>query len=136
MDSQTNQPTLLMETWKPIPGWEDSYAASDLGRIKSLARVVMRRSGRPLSIKERILRPAPNVHGHLTVALSIDGKPKTRPVHSLVAAAFLGPRPDGKEVCHGDGDQLNNQITNLRYGTRKENVADAMKHGTHICLNQ
>jgi hypothetical protein len=44
--------------------------------------------------------------------------------------AFVGPCPPGEEGLHGDGDMFNNTISNLRWGTRRENVHDSMKHGT------
>jgi hypothetical protein len=52
-------------------------------------------------------------------------------VHVLVAAAFLGPCPDGQEVRHLDGDKLNNCLDNLIYGTRSENNLDTVRHGHH-----
>ena len=39
--------------------------------------------------------------------------------------------PEGMEVCHQDGDRKNNRPENLRYGTRSDNVIDAIRHGTH-----
>ena len=51
-------------------------------------------------------------------------------VHQLVAEAFLGPCPQGMEVCHNDGDRANNKLENLRYDTRKANHADKRVHGT------
>ena len=51
------------------------------------------------------------------------------PVHILVAEAFLGPRPLGLVVRHRGDDKDNNAATNLLYGTRKENAADAMANG-------
>src|SRR3546814_16009402 len=44
--------------------------------------------------------------------------------------AFVGPRPDGMEVAHNDGDPLNNRLENLRYATPAENTDDKLKHGT------
>jgi hypothetical protein len=52
-------------------------------------------------------------------------------VHRLVAAAFIGPCPEGKEVCHNDNDGCNNRPGNLRYDTRSGNLADRDRHGTH-----
>lgn len=45
-------------------------------------------------------------------------------VHTLVAAAFIGPKPEGKEVDHIDKNKENNYYKNLRYVTRKENMAN------------
>ncbi|WP_158548184.1 HNH endonuclease [Desertihabitans brevis] len=51
-------------------------------------------------------------------------------MHHLVAAAFLGPRPKGMDVAHWDNDGTNNVVTNLRYATEVENMADKLRHGT------
>jgi hypothetical protein len=51
-------------------------------------------------------------------------------IHHLVAHYFIGPRPAGHHVAHWDGDKANNNVTNLRYATPKENNADKVRHGT------
>ncbi|MDX3713446.1 HNH endonuclease signature motif containing protein [Streptomyces europaeiscabiei] len=52
-------------------------------------------------------------------------------MHQIVAAAFLGPRPDGHDVRHLDGNPLNSALSNLSYGTRSENELDKARHGTN-----
>lgn len=52
------------------------------------------------------------------------------PVHKLVLEAFVGPRPEGMEACHSDGNSLNNHASNLRWDTHLNNMADRTKHGT------
>ena len=52
-------------------------------------------------------------------------------VHALVAAAFIGPRPDGLLIRHLDGNPRNNRVGNLQYGTGSENQRDAVVHGTN-----
>lgn len=47
---------------------------------------------------------------------------KTYRVSSLIAEAFLGVRPDGFDVSHEDEDSFNNNASNLRYETRKDNL--------------
>jgi hypothetical protein len=74
-----------------------------------------------------MLRPGPSNYGHLSVVL---GRRNTRMVHTLVLEAFVGPRPPGKEACHGNGQPGDNRLSNLRWGTRSENIADAVRHGT------
>ncbi|WP_341702630.1 HNH endonuclease [Ferrovibrio sp.] len=49
---------------------------------------------------------------------------KKRLVHQLVIEAFVGPRPDGLEVCHGNGIKDDNRLENLRYDTPAGNRAD------------
>jgi hypothetical protein len=113
--------------WRPIPGYEGLYEASDDGQVRSLPRRDWR--GRVLS--GRVLKTHRNSSGYPIVSLCTRGKPRTIYVHQLVAAAFIGPRPAGTETRHLDGDQLNNRAGNLVYGTASENKLDTVRHGTH-----
>jgi hypothetical protein len=70
------------------------------------------------------------------VGLNREGKEQKRYVHSLVAEAFIGPRPPGLEVCHGDGIPTNNRPENLRYGSHGSNLLDRVRHGTHHQSNK
>lgn len=122
--------TLTDEKWKPIPGWEGYYEASTLGRVRSLARIVIR-DGNPLRLAARILEP--NVHhsGYRRVVLSRAGVRSERLLHAVIAETFHGPRPDGLEVLHRDGNQANSAPVNIRYGTSSENSRDTVAHGNH-----
>jgi hypothetical protein len=60
---------------------------------------------------------------------------RTHYVHQLVAEAFHGPRPEGQEVRHKNGKCRDNRADNLHWGTRQQNIMDAIGHGTHISLN-
>lgn len=52
-------------------------------------------------------------------------------VHRLVALTWIGPPPFQKaEVCHNDGNKLNNHVSNLRWDTHSNNQKDMVKHGT------
>lgn len=53
-----------------------------------------------------------------------------RKIHLLVLEAFGGPRPEGFEACHNDGNPEHNHIYNLRWDTHKGNMADRERHGT------
>jgi len=66
-------------------------------------------------------------HGYLRVQVATR---KRETVHKLVALAFFGPVPKGKEVRHLNGIRSDNRIENLKYGTRKENLDDRVLHGT------
>jgi hypothetical protein len=68
--------------------------------------------------------------GYLCYRMTDDGG-KTRKMrgHKVVALTFLGPRPDGMEVCHEDDVKANNSLSNLSYGTRQKNVRDAYRNG-------
>jgi hypothetical protein len=43
-------------------------------------------------------------------------------VHSAVAAAFIGPRPQKHDVNHKNGNRSDNRACNLEYMTRKDNL--------------
>ncbi len=51
-------------------------------------------------------------------------------IHHLVLEAFVGPRPDGMEACHNNGDRFDNRPSNLRWGTRSSNRIDSYNHKT------
>lgn len=119
----------MEEIWKDIPGLEGEYQASTLGRIRSLDRKVhVGRSNAYRTMRGRILRPGKqNKSGHLTVVL---GRAHgSMPVHTAVALTFIGPRPQGMDVCHNDGNPENNRVENLRYDTRTENIFDVYRIG-------
>ena len=112
---------MTTEEWMPIPFAPD-YQVSDLGRVRS-----HRRSS------SRILALGVNpVTGYVQVKyMRADGQRATSNVQKLVLAAFVGPRPEGYQTRHLDGDKLNNRLENLRYGTARENILDQVRHGTH-----
>ncbi|WP_194385334.1 NUMOD4 motif-containing HNH endonuclease [Microbacterium sp. A18JL200] len=127
--------TPLEERWLPVPGYEGLYEVSDLGRVRSLDRVVMN-GGRRSNRTGRVLSPgrvpgANNGHQYPTVVLSRRGEHHTARVHRLVAESFCEGRAPGLEVRHIDGDPTNNAATNLRWGTKSENQRDTTAHGTH-----
>ena len=111
------------ELWKPIPDCE-GYEASDQGRVRSLDREVWcgthwRRW------KGRILKPATaNDYGHQCVVV---GRGDYWLVHQLIMLTFVGPCPEGKQVCHNNSIPTDNRLSNLRYDTPKGNTADAIK---------
>jgi len=120
------------ERWKAIPGYEGLYEASDLGRIRSVYRVVIHRDGQVRRYQSKVLKPTPDKKGYPMVVLSKSARLSTFFVHRLVLLAFVGPRPAGMVVRHfPDPDPANNRLSNIRYGTPAENSADQIVHGTH-----
>lgn len=116
------------ETWKDIPGYEGRYQASDQGHIRSLDRRVRCAHGATRLMRGGILRPAASKNNpHLYVVLGHGAAGSL--VHQLVAMTFHGPRPEGQEVRHLDGDPQNNRADNLAYGTRTENLLDIYRVG-------
>jgi len=121
-----------LEQWKPVNGCEGIYEVSSHGRVRSVDRTITLSDGQVRHLEGKVLRTPPlQKTGYPFVNLCIQGKKKNRTVHSLVAEAFIGPRPEGAEVCHNDGIKTNNHVDNLRYGTSRENELDKVRHGTH-----
>lgn len=134
--SQTGTASETLEEWCPVVGYEGSYEVSNLGRVRGLDRKVPRltRWGTVAPYTQRgcVLVPCLNAKGYYTVNLWTGGECTSRTVHSLVAEAFIGPRPEGLETAHNDGDSRNNQVENLRYTTAADNSADRIRHGTQV----
>jgi len=107
-----------MENWKPVVGYEGLYEVSDIGNVFSIT------SGRQKKFSVHCLDSRPFIN------LWKDNKQKIFRPHTLVLTAFVGPRPEGMECCHNDGNPWNNCIENLRWDTSKNNHADKVKHGT------
>lgn len=74
--------------------------------------------------------PQPNDKGYLGIGLYRDGKRYYRFVHRLILETFVGPCPPEMECCHNDGNPQNNNLTNLRWDTRANNLSDRWKHNT------
>ena len=149
MQALTNQPVrevIMAETysidlppplWRGIDGYEGVYEISSTGAVRSLDRIIYQTNWVGNVVRRmypgRAIKATPDNHGYIRVTLTRQGqKPETKRVHHLVAAAFLGPRPDGYDVCHNDGDKANNALSNLRYGSHTDNEADKLVHGTRI----
>lgn len=119
-----------MEVWKPVVGWEGLYEVSNFGRIRSMPRTVIRSNGRRLTIAKKIISAPPNSRGYPSCSLWRNNKATPVAVHVVVARAFHGECPPGKEVRHLDGKKTNCRQSNLRYGTHSENNQDKIAHGT------
>jgi hypothetical protein len=115
------------EEWRPVPGFADRYEVSSLGRVRAIY-ASFRNSHR----FGRFLKPwRSNRTGHLRVSLwTADRKETKKYVHVLVLTAFVGPCPPGLESLHDDNNAGNNKLSNLKWGTPKENAADQLRHGT------
>ena len=110
----------MRETWRPLAAYE-GYEVSNLGRVAS------RLNGNA----RRILTPA-EVRGYLRVGLRRFGQSHSEFVHKLVLLAFVGECPIGFQCRHNDGNRKNNRLSNLCWGTPKDNAADRALHGKTI----
>lgn len=117
----------VKEEWRPIPRF-DGYEASNLGRIRSIDRIVIEKGGvKSRSRKGMIIVPQPNKkRGRLYASL---GKRAKRPVAVWVAMAFLGHVPDGLKsvVDHKNDDCTDDRLENLQIISNRKNIAKGYK---------
>lgn len=121
------------ERWKAIPGFEGSYEVSDLGRVRSLARVVQQRNRWGGVMEKRFegrsLKASADSYGYPRVTLWVAGEFFYRRVHTLVMLAFVGPCPAGQEVLHLDDVKTRCSLSNLQYGGRELNNEQKIRNG-------
>lgn len=98
-----------------------NYYITNNGEIYSYARCHIRK---PYKIKHY-----PNNYGYPRVGLYVNGRLRHYLVHRLVLSAFVGPCPIGFDGLHKDDNPSNCNLSNLYWGTKKENYADMIKHG-------
>lgn len=121
------------EIWKDIKNFEGLYQVSNLGRVKSLDRVVIYKNGRKRLFKGKVKNNIFNKkRGYYYITLSKQTKKFTFSIHKLVADNFLGYK-EGKVVDHIDNDRTNNNLSNLRFITQRENLSKREDSG--ICYH-
>ena len=98
--------------WTPMAGYEKTHQISEDGEVWS------------------------NKHGRTIITgLSNSGYAylsdyfTQRYVHRLMWESFIGPVPKCYEIDHIDGDKLNNNISNLRVLTHKQNIRASIRLG-------
>lgn len=115
-----------LEFWKDIKGYEGHYQVSNLGKVKSLARIVESRKGVFLNKKEKFLSDWNCGKGYRKVKLSKDAIEKSIRVHRLVAETFLSNPKAKLEVNHINGIKDDNRVENLEWCTSSENTLHAL----------
>lgn len=119
----------MKEIWKQIEGYENLYEVSNLGRVRSVERPSRNKRNKNGVIKGKILKPGSNPVGYVIVSLYRDKKQKFFQVHRLVAKAFIPNVMNKEQVNHIDGNKKNNNINNLEWATRSENMKHAIENG-------
>ena len=123
--------SIVNEEWRDVLGFEGFYQVSNLGRVRSVDRVIDAGLGRKKFIPSRMVTQKLRAEGYLFVSLSKDGIQRYPSVHRLVAIAFVDGYFEGAQVNHIDGDRTNNVAANLEFCTGLENVRHA--HSLGLC---
>lgn len=119
----------MIEIWKDIAGYDGAYQVSNLGRVKSMPRIIVRPIGTCMT-KERIIKTYRLKGGYVNVMLRHDGKSINHNVHRLVAEAFIpNKNPEYDCINHKDGDKTNNCVENLEWCNHSLNCLHAYDNG-------
>ena len=106
---------------KDLKGFPDYYAGND-GKIYTTKISPRYNPNGEL----RVLRPRIHPRGYSYYGLFVGKGPNKqrlwRRVHRVVAEAFIGKIPKGKEINHLNGDKHCNNVDNLEIVTRQQNV--------------
>lgn len=114
--STSTDPNLYsaLEYWRPIPGYEDKYYISNLGRVKNA--------------KGKVIKLQRNNRGYAIYSFNNRGK-NTLYIHHLVMEVYGDHKPaPNYQIDHIDGNKLNNCISNLEWVTPSENTKRAYKN--------
>mgnify|MGYP003312476136 CR=1 FL=1 len=116
------------EVWKDVPNYEKLYQVSNLGRVKSLARVLNRGRGQYLR-PPIIMLPPINGHGYRQVTLyNKEGGAKIFGVHQLVAICFLANTKNDTDIDHINTIKTDNRVENLEWCSSSYNKMHALKN--------
>ena len=122
------------EIWKRVIGYEGQYEVSNMGRLRYVAKTVMRfrkdtSRSHAVSIKGKTTNGYFNKKGYLATKLWKDKDKKCVIIHRLVAMAFI-PNPNNlPQVNHIDGVKSNNKVQNLEWCDNSHNIKHAYSNG-------
>lgn len=125
-----------IEEWRLVSEWPD-YEINGSGDIRRATNAYFTNPQNGAQCvrvpKGRFLKPALDKDGYLYVTLVRDGIKRRGRIAVLVCEQWHGPRPTrAHQVAHGDGNNKNNRHQNLRWATPRENIEDAINHGTWV----
>lgn len=110
------------EIWKSVEGFEGYYEVSNMGRVKSLARIISRKHGGPIVLDDKFINGELTIWGYRAVTLYKPEFRARRPIHRLVAKAFV-PNPLGyKQVNHKNEIKTDNRASNLEWCDARYNI--------------
>ena len=121
----------LTELWLPISGFP-GYEVSNLGQVRSWWKGAGYRT-KDINVKLK----APQIRqlriyasGYVYVSMyKRDGVRKHRPIHRLVALAFIPNKKSKPQINHKNGVKIDNAVKNLEWVTVSENLKHAFRTG-------
>ena len=103
-----------MVKWVDSIYFGEKYEVSDEGVIRSKPRQFIRKNGRKMTVRGKVLSYSTNDDGYLIVELHDEnGNNKPKLVHKVVWESFNGKVPEGLEIGHNDCNSKNCRLDNL-----------------------
>lgn len=121
-----------MEIWKDIPDYEGLYQISNLGRLKSLSKILKNRWGFYNS-KEKIIKGNITKEGYVSVKLTNLKNESNFKIHSLVCLVFFNYKNSKKDnlvIDHINNIKNDNRLSNLQIITNRQNCSKDVKNKT------
>jgi hypothetical protein len=115
-----------MEEWRETE--HEGYEVSNMSRVRSYWRMGSKSylAEEPQRIIKWVMCGNP---GHKRPRVRLYHNLMDNPFH-LALKAFVGPRLEGMECCHNNGDPMDGSVENLRWDTHYNNMQDRHRHGT------
>lgn len=118
------------ERWLPIIGYEGLYEVSDLGRVRSLDRIVSSITRGSYLKHGQVLKLQTTHDGYHVVHLCKNGRELRQRVNRLVLTIFFSPPPfSGAIANHKNSNRKDNHIDNLEWCSIGENNRHAILYG-------
>jgi hypothetical protein len=116
----------VKDDWRDVPEFP-GYKVNGCGDVMSYKR---------RKFRGELLMAGPSLNGYTSYSIRRRGVTFKMQAARLVLRAFDRAPQDKEEARHLDGDSANNCRANLAWGTKAENVQDAVRYGTHnMCRN-
>jgi len=88
------------------------YEISNYGRVRSWKNSQAHKVDTPKILKQALFGIKANPYSlYLGVCLWRHSKCYAKKIHILVLEAFVGPRPEGYDACHNNGNKYNNYVS-------------------------